>query len=210
MSHHHTTTYCYYPRAGAQSRDNQYYITPARTQRKMVGRVEFDPASNTICRPARDDEFDVMQHFAHHASRCPRCEDPFGVYMKGDTLCERGNAYARDVAQYVYSKAGKAYSVVDCNATDACVQIEIPSRCDAVRGLLKAVDQGLKIKSQKLSPVMSHDRGYLVPERRQLPERRDRYDVAPRRREERKRVEGGNRRRDTVYDSGERQLAREG
>ena len=30
--------------------------------------------------------------------------------MNGDTLRDRGHAYARDAGQYVYSKAGKAYS----------------------------------------------------------------------------------------------------
>ena len=71
-------------------------------------------------------EVDVELRFAAHASHCLRCEDPFRVYVNGGTLCERGHAYARDVAQYVYSKASKAYSVVDRNAVDARVQIEIP------------------------------------------------------------------------------------
>jgi hypothetical protein len=95
-----------------------------------------------------------MQQFARHTSHCPRCKDPFRVYMKGDTLCELGHACARGVAQYVYSKAGEAYSVVDRDATNARVQIEIAPRCDAIRGLLKAVDQGLKIRSQELSAVV--------------------------------------------------------
>ena len=169
----------------------------------MPGRVvEFVPASNTICRPARDDERDVMQRFAAHASHCPRCEDPYRVYMNGGTLCERGHAHARDVAQYVYSKAGKAYSIVDRNATDARVQIEIPAKCDAIRGLLKAVDHGLKVRGPAQRPIVSHDRTYHVAERRQLPDRRDGHEVmevAPRRREERRRAEGGDRRRETVY-----------
>lgn len=188
----------------------QHYITPARTLArksvKMPGRtVDFVPPAsplNTICRPARDDERDVMQHFAAHASHCPRCADPFYVYMKGSTLCDRGHAYARDVAQYIYSKAGKAYSVVDRDASDLRVQIEIPPRCDAVRGLLKAVDKGLKVRSHTLRPVVSYDRTYPVAERKRLPERRDGYDVlevAPQRREERKRADGSERRRDTVY-----------
>lgn len=171
----------------------------------MVGRVEFVPAFNTICRPTSDDEYDVMQHFASYALRCPRCENPFRVYLNGDTLCERGHAYARDVAQYVYSKAGKAYSVADFNATGARVQIKIPPRCDAVRGLLKAVNQGLEIKCQKLPAVVSHDRTYPVAERRRLPEPRYGHKVlvvAPWELRERKRVKGGDRRRDTVYVSG--------
>jgi hypothetical protein len=71
MSHDHAITY--YPHADVQSRDNQYYITPARTLAKMPGRVvKFAPASNTICHPVRDDERDVMQRFAVYASHCPR------------------------------------------------------------------------------------------------------------------------------------------
>jgi hypothetical protein len=44
-----------------------------------------------------------------------------------------------------------------------------------------------------------------MPDRRPLPDRRDGYEVmkvAPQRREERRRAEGGNRRRDTVYVPG--------
>ena len=150
MSRRRTTTYCYYPHAGARSRDDRYYITPARTPVKMPDRVEFVPASNTICRPARDDERGVMQRFAAHASHCTYCEDPYCVYMKGGTLCERGHAHARDVAQYIYSKGGKAYLVIDRSATEARVQIEILAKCDAIRVLLKAVDQGLKVRGPGL------------------------------------------------------------
>jgi hypothetical protein len=165
----------------------------------MPGRVvEFVPASNTICRPARDDERYVMQHFTAHASYCPRCEDSYRICMQGDTLCERGHAHARDIAQYVYSKPGKVYSVTDRNATGARVQIEIPAKCDAIRGLLKAVDQGLKVKGPASRPVVIHDRTYHVLDQRPLPDRYKVIEVAPRRREER-RAEDGNRRRDTVY-----------
>jgi hypothetical protein len=107
-----------------------------------------------------------------------------------------------DVAQYVYSKDGKAYSVVDRDATDARVQIqiEIPQGCDVVRGLLMAVHQGLKI-DQKLSPVVRHDR--IIQERRQPPNRRGGASG----REER--VIDGYRRRHT-YDSGRGGLHNDG
>ena len=128
------------------------------------------------------------------------------------TLCERGHAHARDVAQYVYSKAGKAYSVIDRSATDARVQI--PAKCDAIRELLKAVDQGLKVRGPASRLVVTHDRTYHVPDWIPLPDRRDGYEVmevAPRRREERRRrAEGGDRRRDTVYVSGRGSLHEKG
>jgi hypothetical protein len=87
--------------------------------------AEFDFADNTICHPSCDGEYDVIQHFAQHASRYPRCEDPYRVHIKGGTLCERGHVYAGDVVRYVYSKAGKAYSIVDRCPTTTQVQIEI-------------------------------------------------------------------------------------
>jgi hypothetical protein len=139
----------------------QPVLLSARIPAKMPGRVvEFVSAFNTICRPARDDERDVMQRFVAYTSHCPHCKDPYRVYMEGGTLCERGHAYARDIAQYVYSKAGKAYSVIDRCATDARVQIEIPVKCDAIRGLLKAVEHGLKVRGPALRPVVTHDRAY--------------------------------------------------
>jgi len=175
--------------------------------------IDFDLGSNTICRPARDDERVVMQDFAEHASHCPHCADPLLVYMEGGTLCDRGHVYARDVAQYIYSKGGKAYSVVDRQAMDCRVQIEIPPRCDAVRGLLKAVDKGLKIKRQKPSPGAAHDRTYSVAERRRLPERRGGYDVievAQQRRGERKRPQGSEQKpgRGSLYKKDEEELMR--
>lgn len=114
----------------------------SNTRRGPGRAINFETGTNTICRPPRV----VMQHFAAHASHCPHCADPFRVYVKGGTLCERGLAYARDVAQYIYSKDGEAYSVIDRESSDLKVQIEIPP-CNAVRGLLKAVDKGLKVRS---------------------------------------------------------------
>ena len=64
----------------------------------MPGRVvEFVPASNTMCRSVRGDERDVMQRLAVHALLCPRCEDPYSVYMEGATLCQWSYTHARDV-----------------------------------------------------------------------------------------------------------------
>jgi hypothetical protein len=113
--------------------------------------------------------------------------------VHGGTLCKRGHAHARRVAQYVYSKAGKVYSVIDRSATGARVQIEIPAKCDAIRGLLKAVDHGMKVEGLASRPVVTHDRTFHVPDRKL--DRRDRYEVvevAPRGRKERRRAEGGD------------------
>jgi hypothetical protein len=77
--------------------------------------------------------------------------------MKGGTVCRNSHTYARDMIQYIYSKDGKAYSVINREASDLRVQIEILPRCDAVRGLLRAVDNGLKVRSQKLRLVAACD-----------------------------------------------------
>jgi hypothetical protein len=97
----------------------------------------------------------------------------------------------------VETRAGKAYSVIDRSATDTLVQIEIPAECDAIRGLLRAVDKGLKLRGPASRPVVTHDQTYHVSDRRPLPDRRDGYEVievAPRGREERKRTECWGRR----------------
>src|SRR2546421_3518485 len=51
------------------------------------------------------------------------------------------------------------------------------AKCDAIRGLLKAVDQGLKVKGPASRPVVIHYRTYHVLDRRPLPDRRDGYEV---------------------------------
>lgn len=103
-----------------------------------------------------------------------------------------------------------AYSVIDRSAANACIQIEVPAKCAAIGRLLKAMDHGPKVRRPALRPVVSYDQNYHVPERRQLPNRRDGYEVtevvprrgerdgykiievASRRREGRRRTEDGD------------------
>jgi hypothetical protein len=115
---------------------------------------------------------------------------------------KNSRTYARDVIQYIYSRDGKAYSVINREASDPRAQIEILPRCNAVRGLLRAVDNGLKVRSRKLRLVAACDWTYSTAERRRLPEKWDGCDMpeaAPQRREERKKSEGSERRQGTVY-----------
>ena len=158
----------------------------------MPGRiVNFAPQDN-FCRPARDDEEFVMREFAIHAAKCRQCRSPYQVHLAGERLCDRGHALALDVAQYIYSKAGKAFSLIDRERTEERVQIEIPKGCDVIRDLLKAVDRGMRLRrKQELKPVVSHDRTYHVPdrpiERRREPE--PRYEVVePTRRHRKEKV----------------------
>jgi hypothetical protein len=113
-----------------------------------------------IYRPVSDNEQDVMQRFARHASNCPRCQKPFVIYQEAD-----GHAHARDPV------AGEA------------IPAQIPTRFLAVR---KAVEQSLKIANQKLGPVVIYDLT-CTSEQRKLSVERDEcavLEVAPQRREE--------------------------
>ena len=203
----------------ASDSDRATGLPPFSHGKTIQRNVSF--VANTLSRPARDDEVAVMRSFAAHASHCSFCADPYDTYLRGGTLCDRGNAYARDVAQYIYNKSGRPYSVIDRKVSGERVQVEIPASCKAVRGLIKAADRGLKVKDR--TPVVRKDKTYPVAERRAMSEeermnRRDGYDVveiAPRRERRRAAVYAGGRgslykddeeerrrRRDRVSDEG--------
>jgi hypothetical protein len=128
--------------------------------------VAFAPAP-VYSRPPRDDEEYVMKAFARHAAHCSACADPYLVHREGGTLCAKGHQRALDVAQYVYHKAGQAYSTVDREGYRS-VQVEIPVHYDAVRSLLRAMERGLRLQK---GAVASYDKTYLVPVRPSLPAR---------------------------------------
>ncbi|KAI9774171.1 MAG: hypothetical protein M1840_005264 [Geoglossum simile] len=123
-------------------------------------------SNNTVSRPPHEDELEAIRRFASHASHCPECAHPYEVHIAGGTLCNRGHRYAQSVAAYVYNKAGKAYSVMDREDGLAPTQVEIPIHCEAVRGLLKAMERGLRIRKP---PVVSYDRTYPVAPRVVVP-----------------------------------------
>lgn len=135
-------------------------------------RVSF-ASSTRQGRPARDDELSVMEHFSRHASRCRRCNDPCKILTSGDTLCERGRAYARDVVQYVFWKEGKPFSVLDNKIDGEKVQIEIPAQLNVIRDLLKATEKGLMIGKEEILP---QKKVYCVRERTQRG-KPDKYEI---------------------------------
>ncbi|KAL2002417.1 hypothetical protein VTN02DRAFT_6841 [Thermoascus thermophilus] len=114
-----------------------------------------------------DEEF-VLAEFERHASRCSRCADPWRVHKEGGTLCDRGHQYAIDVASYIYSRNGKAYSVVE-REHNVFTLVKIPSDCQAVRGLLRAMEDGLRVHRKEnpkaQPPVISYDKTYPVAAR---------------------------------------------
>jgi hypothetical protein len=121
-------------------------------------------------RPRPDEEY-VMKHFNKHAKVCPYCSNPYSTDISGGWLCGQGHKLAQDVARYVYSKGGRAYSMLDRESLRQRVRVEIPPNCDKVCGLLQAVEHGLRVESG--GRLKSHDKNYCVPSR---PEKRRYHD----------------------------------
>lgn len=114
-------------------------------------------------RPRSDEEY-VMEHFHTHAKKCADCANPYSTHISGRKLCDKGHLLAQDVAQYIYSQGGRPYSMLDRESLKQRVQIEIPPHCDKVRQLLRAIDEGLRVRSP--SPkISSLDKDYYVPTR---------------------------------------------
>ncbi|GAB1202869.1 hypothetical protein BDV32DRAFT_118540 [Aspergillus pseudonomiae] len=120
-----------------------------------------------------DEEY-VMVAFERHASHCTRCADPLGARKEDRSLCERGHQYAVDVADYLYSKNGKSFSTLDRERNQPTL-VKIPRDCRAVRALLLAIEDGLRLNRKEQgavqpprspSPIITYDRNYPVPPRR--------------------------------------------
>ncbi|KEF60188.1 uncharacterized protein A1O9_05038 [Exophiala aquamarina CBS 119918] len=111
-------------------------------------RVGFATEVQSIRQP-RDDENSVMSYFAKHASRCSACNDPYAAYKQDLPLCSKGNALAKDVANYIYAKGGKPYSVIDRKRGER-IQIQIPVGMEVISLLVKAIDRGMVFNRKPL------------------------------------------------------------
>lgn len=120
-----------------------------------------------LVRELQADEEYVTMAFERHAGHCSQCADPVKTYEEGRSLCERGRWYAVDVTKYLYSQNGKAYSAIDRDL-DQATFIKIPRTYIAARGLLLAIENGLRLhrKDQRQPPVISYDQTYPIPPRR--------------------------------------------
>jgi hypothetical protein len=99
-------------------------------------------------RRLRDDELPVTETFKNHTGHCTRCFK---------TSCVRGQAYTKDVANYVYLDAGRPYSIIDQKADFADVVLDIePS-------LFEAVQRALEVA--QLPPGSSFRTHYEAPKR---------------------------------------------
>ena len=153
-----------------------------------------------------------MRKFSDHAKHCRQCQDPYNVWKTDGELCDKGHAYARDVAKYIYSKGGRPHSLIDKDARDERNEIEVPVDCEVIRNLTQAFHKGLNLRAKKA--VISHDRNYYVSDRQPTrPREEKRYydttrgygvEVIPGQRRERERYtreerEARDRRRSTVH-----------
>lgn len=137
-------------------------ISQQPTMPSAVRQVGFAPIP-AYSRLPRDDELYVMKAFARHASHCSACARPYEVHRQGGTLCSKGHQRALDVAQYIYYKGGQSFSAIDHDGNNR-IQVEIPANCEAVRGLLKAMERGLRLR-RKVQPT-SYDEHYDIPSRK--------------------------------------------
>lgn len=121
----------------------------------------------TRVRDLADDETFVLSEYEGHASKCSRCADALDAFRERRSLCERGLQYASDVANYVFSKDGKAFSAVD-KERDELMLVRIPRGFKASRRLLLAIEEGLRLHPQNKGeqPVISYDQNYLIGPRR--------------------------------------------
>ncbi len=107
-------------------------------------------STQSVSRPARDEEHEAIRNFARHASHCEHCADAHGSYRAGMTLCERGHRYARHVNDLLYSSKGRVFSVLDeydeRGGQQPPAEVEIPHGYESVRSLLKALERGLRLR----------------------------------------------------------------
>ncbi len=115
---------------------------------------------STHSRLPSHDELYVMEAFARHACHCLVCVHPYEVHRKGGSLCPEGHRRALDLAQYIFSKNGRAYSLADLDG-NRLVEMEISNELVVVRELLKAMERGLRLR-RKVRPV-SFDETCKVP-----------------------------------------------
>jgi len=122
-----------------------------------------------VVRELHDDEKLVVNDYERHASNCTTCSTAVQARKEGRTLCTSGNARARTLTNYLYSRNGKHYSTVDYESGKS-TRVKVPREASAVRDLLTALEQGMRLREKPLvvQPVqpVSYDRTYPVAARR--------------------------------------------
>ncbi|OJJ78102.1 hypothetical protein ASPBRDRAFT_50892 [Aspergillus brasiliensis CBS 101740] len=127
----------------------------------MPAPIEQPSEPVVLVRDPEDDENYVISAYEGHANHCTRCADPMTAYEEKRSLCKRGTQYARDVTEYLRSKNGKIYSVVDLERNRSTL-VRVPLKCVAVRQLLLAIENGLRVSvreevTARERPIISHE-----------------------------------------------------
>ena len=110
----------------------------------------------TVVREPRDDENYVMKAYERHLSRCTHCDISSSSRRDEYVLCDRGYRYARDVANYIFPRNGKYFSVV-ASEKGSRVQVKIPREAQGVRSLLAAIEDDLILHSQKTATGIQYN-----------------------------------------------------
>ncbi|PVI02816.1 hypothetical protein DM02DRAFT_640980 [Periconia macrospinosa] len=134
--------------------------TPSVSKKDRVVGFHKDPVTH-VSRPVTTAESWAAYDFELHAQKCAYCHDPYEVHRNHESLCERGEKLAQEVAAFLYNQAGETYSTTE--EDNKLVRVEIPSGYVQVRGLLKAIERSLRRRSR--SPFISMDKNYYVAAR---------------------------------------------
>ncbi|GME31776.1 hypothetical protein GTA08_BOTSDO01840 [Neofusicoccum parvum] len=132
-------------------------------EKRVVGFVKDGPTG--VSRPANVAESWALYDFEMHARICATCRNPYDVHRSGRQLCDEGYRLAQQVAHFLYMKRdGEAYSTD--KETRQVVRVEIQPSYEEARGLLRAIERGIRHRR----PFLSMDR--RVPDiAPRLPER---------------------------------------
>lgn len=125
---------------------------------RVVGFVKGEVTG--VSRPANIAESWALYDFEMHARICTACRNPYDVHRAGRQLCDEGHRLAQQVARFLYMKRdGEAYS---SNEEDRqVVRVEIQPTYEEARGLLRAIERGIRHRRQ----FVSMDRSYQIAPR---------------------------------------------
>ncbi|KAF4541951.1 Macro domain containing protein 1 [Lasiodiplodia theobromae] len=125
---------------------------------RVVGFVKGEVTG--ISRPANIAESWALYDFEMHARACAECRNPYDVHRSGRQLCDEGHRLAQQVAHFLYMKRdGEAYSTEEEDRQ--VVRVEIQPTYEEARGLLRAIERGIRHRRQ----FVSMDRSYHIAPR---------------------------------------------
>jgi hypothetical protein len=139
-------------------------------------RVHFDTSIH-IGRPARYDEFILMDRFARHSKYCEACVNPWQALQTRRGLCERGRSYAREITDHFSLKGRKVYSKWEDDLGAFQPSVEISHYHKVIFNLLDAVKQGLLLKAvetaNRRSTQHNVERTVAKPTKRSMDKQRE-------------------------------------